>query len=75
VRLETWLAVINPVKAFQGFLATGKLAAGAAGIGLFFAFWSWVGFDVVFHVPGDDQARFLELYGSQILPRIRSTWG
>jgi hypothetical protein len=54
----------------------GKLAAGAAGIGLFFAFWSWVGFDhVVFHAPGDDQARFLELYGSQILPRIRSRWG
>lgn len=38
--LETWLAVINPVNAFQGFLATGKLAAGAAGIGLFFTFWS-----------------------------------
>jgi coenzyme F420-dependent glucose-6-phosphate dehydrogenase len=29
----------------------------------------------VFHAPGDDQARFLELYGAQILPRIRSRWG
>lgn len=35
-----------------------------------------LGFDhLVFHAPGDDQARFLELYGSQILPRIRSRWG
>ena len=30
---------------------------------------------LVFHAPGDDQARFLELYGSQILPRIRAQWG
>ena len=30
---------------------------------------------LVFHHPGDDQARFLELYGSQILPRIRKGWG
>jgi coenzyme F420-dependent glucose-6-phosphate dehydrogenase len=30
---------------------------------------------LVFHAPGNDQARFLELYGSQILPRIRSQWG
>jgi coenzyme F420-dependent glucose-6-phosphate dehydrogenase len=30
---------------------------------------------LVFHAPGDDQARFLELYGSQILPRIRARWG
>jgi coenzyme F420-dependent glucose-6-phosphate dehydrogenase len=30
---------------------------------------------LVFHSPGDDQARFLELYGSQILPRIRAQWG
>jgi coenzyme F420-dependent glucose-6-phosphate dehydrogenase len=29
---------------------------------------------LVFHAPGDDQARFLELYGSQILPRIRQQW-
>lgn len=30
---------------------------------------------LVFHSPGDGQARFLELYGSQILPRIRQEWG
>ena len=30
---------------------------------------------LVFHAPGDRQARFLELYGSQILPRIRKEWG
>ncbi len=30
---------------------------------------------LVFHAPGDQQARFLELYGSQILPRIRKRWG
>jgi coenzyme F420-dependent glucose-6-phosphate dehydrogenase len=30
---------------------------------------------LVFHAPGNDQARFLELYGSQILPRIRAQWG
>jgi coenzyme F420-dependent glucose-6-phosphate dehydrogenase len=30
---------------------------------------------LVFHAPGDDQARFLDLYGSQILPRIRQEWG
>ena len=30
---------------------------------------------LVFHAPGDDQARFMQLYGSQILPRIRERWG
>ena len=30
---------------------------------------------LVFHAPGNDQARFLKLYGSQILPRIRERWG
>ena len=30
---------------------------------------------LVFHSPGDGQARFLELYGSHILPRIRKLWG
>lgn len=30
---------------------------------------------LVFHAPGDDQARFLGLYGSQILPRVRERWG
>src|SRR6266849_2844823 len=35
-----------------------------------------LGFDhLVFHAPGNDQARFLKLYGSQILPRIRERWG
>ncbi len=40
------LAAINPVNAFRGFPAAGKLAAGAVGIGLFFAFWSWTGFEM-----------------------------
>jgi len=30
---------------------------------------------LVFHSPGDGQERFLELYGAQILPRIRKRWG
>jgi len=30
---------------------------------------------LVFHHPGEAQERFLELYGSQILPRIRQRWG
>ena len=30
---------------------------------------------LVFHAPGNDQARFLRLYASQILPRIRERWG
>ena len=30
---------------------------------------------LVFHAPGDDQARFLELYAAQILPRLRERWG
>ena len=33
------------MNAFKGFPAQGRLAAGAIGIGLFFAFWSWVGFE------------------------------
>ena len=40
------IAAVNPVNAFRGFDAHEKLAAGAAGIGLFFAFWSWVGFEM-----------------------------
>src|SRR5436190_12463243 len=40
------LAAINPLNALQGFEAHDKLQAGAAGIGLFFAFWSWVGFEM-----------------------------
>ncbi len=39
-------SAINPVRAFQSFPASGKLVAGAIGIGLFFAFWSWVGFEM-----------------------------
>src|SRR5882724_9720066 len=39
-------APLNPVNAFKGFPAQGTLAAGAIGIGLFFAFWSWVGFEM-----------------------------
>jgi coenzyme F420-dependent glucose-6-phosphate dehydrogenase len=30
---------------------------------------------LVFHAPGNDQSRFLKLYASQILPRIRERWG
>src|SRR5467141_2924187 len=40
------LDAINPVKAFQGFPVTGSLAAGIPAIGLFCAFWSWVGFEM-----------------------------
>lgn len=41
------LAELNPINAFQSYPGDSgaKLAAGAAGIGLFFAFWSWVGFE------------------------------
>ncbi|GER90310.1 F420-dependent glucose-6-phosphate dehydrogenase [Dictyobacter vulcani] len=30
---------------------------------------------LIFHYPGDDQSRFLQLYSKQILPRLRSRWG
>ena len=30
---------------------------------------------LVFHAPGDDQSRFLQLYGREILPRLRRRWG
>ncbi|HET7420252.1 MAG TPA: glucose-6-phosphate dehydrogenase (coenzyme-F420) [Candidatus Dormibacteraeota bacterium] len=30
---------------------------------------------LVFHAPTDHQARFIELYAAQILPRIRQGWG
>jgi amino acid transporter len=39
-------ASLNPAAAFRGFPAHDRLAAGAAGIGLFFAFWSWIGFEM-----------------------------
>jgi amino acid transporter len=37
---------LNLADAFKGYPGNGTLAAGAAGIGLFFAFWSWVGFEM-----------------------------
>jgi coenzyme F420-dependent glucose-6-phosphate dehydrogenase len=30
---------------------------------------------LVFHAPGNDQSRFLQLYAREILPRIRQRWG
>jgi amino acid transporter len=43
-------SAINPVNAFKGLPAGHvggtALAAGAAGIGIFFAFWSWVGWEM-----------------------------
>lgn len=30
---------------------------------------------LIFHAPGDDQARFLQLYAQEILPRLRERWG
>ncbi len=41
----TWSS-LNPAKAFSSFPASGKLVAGSVGIGLFFVFWSWVGFEM-----------------------------
>ena len=31
--------------------------------------------ELVFHSPTNDQDRFLELYGEEILPRLRERWG
>lgn len=44
-------AALNPIAAFQGFdahknAAGADLGEGVAAIGLFFAFWSWVGFEM-----------------------------
>src|SRR5215475_8093677 len=43
-------AAINPVNAFKALPASGSgsaaITAGAIGVGLFFAFWSWVGFEM-----------------------------
>jgi len=43
-------SAINPINAFKSLPASGHgdtaVAAGAAGIGIFFAFWSWVGFEM-----------------------------
>jgi coenzyme F420-dependent glucose-6-phosphate dehydrogenase len=30
---------------------------------------------LVFHAPGDDQSRFIQLYAKEILPRLRKRWG
>ena len=30
---------------------------------------------LVFHAPGNDQARFLDLYSREVLPRLRDRWG
>ncbi|HLX58541.1 MAG TPA: glucose-6-phosphate dehydrogenase (coenzyme-F420) [Ktedonobacteraceae bacterium] len=30
---------------------------------------------LIFHAPGDDQSRFLQLYAQEILPRLRKRWG
>lgn len=30
---------------------------------------------LIFHAPGDDQKRFLQLYSKEILPRLRERWG
>ncbi|HEY0755082.1 MAG TPA: glucose-6-phosphate dehydrogenase (coenzyme-F420) [Ktedonobacteraceae bacterium] len=30
---------------------------------------------LIFHAPGDDQSRFLQLYSKEILPRLRQYWG
>lgn len=30
---------------------------------------------LIFHAPGDDQSRFLQLYSREILPRLRKRWG
>src|SRR5262249_45465295 len=43
-------AAINPANAFHALAASGTgssaILAGAIGVGLFFAFWSWVGFEM-----------------------------
>jgi amino acid transporter len=43
-------AAINPVNAFKALPGSGSgssaVVAGAIGVGLFFAFWSWVGFEM-----------------------------
>ena len=39
-------AAINPVNAFKDLPASKDVAAGAWAVGVFFAFWSWVGFEM-----------------------------
>jgi amino acid transporter len=44
------MAALNPANAFKALQASGTgsnaIAAGAIGLGLFYAFWSWVGFEM-----------------------------
>lgn len=40
-----WSA-LNPAEAFKSVSPSKGIAAGSIGIGLFFAFWSWVGFEM-----------------------------
>jgi amino acid transporter len=40
------MSAINPLEVLKGFPAHGALVAGAAGIGVFFAFWCFVGFEM-----------------------------
>lgn len=45
------ISALNPLAAFEGFPAAknaagDQLGAGVAAIGLFFAFWSWIGFEM-----------------------------
>lgn len=41
------LASLNPIKALTTPVASGGGVIGSTGIGLFFAFWSWVGYETV----------------------------
>ncbi len=46
---NVYWSALNPVEAFKSFHASpgkGIVTAGAVGIGLFFAFWSWTGFEM-----------------------------
>lgn len=36
---------------------------------------NWGFSELVFHAPGDDQARFLRLFGERVLPRLRERYG
>ncbi len=50
---------------------TQSLKSGTSGI-VFSQKYADMGFrHLVFHGPGDDQERFLRLYGEEILPRLR----
>jgi len=59
------MEALNPVNAFKDLPANDALgiAAGAAGLGLFFAFWSWVGFEMAPNYGEESRAP------KQIVPR------